>query len=779
MYYVINQVSKMVFWSISHYNDQLHSSQYLMLPQMCRCAKINLIPLMYALSDQVLGAAYPWISRRLLTQPDPELRATLRQLLYDNNNRFQFERLEQLLEQAAKAAATTPPPAAAVPPVAVAGSSSSSRSSSVLGFSVGSMLRPSGVLGPADGSAAAAGISGRGSAAAAAGGPLALLLSPEGSYVRGILEDELAKGLDAAWRLAADNALQGAVARASQAVAGVGALLPEPLRQQLPEVVAGWLRGSSSSNGKGSSSSRGAAGGAGVAAGERVGHDVNVNITDPVEAQRLLESMISLPKLAADDDAAQIEGITKLAAQLTALSNQQQQQPVGVGTSTSSSRLRGDVPAVAAAGGGGGSGALGGAFEGIEAAGAGLRWFAKEVELLGPEARREALLIPLNILGKLSSRVAARALRSALAPSNGRARSARSSSSSSTVSRGLDGRVAVPGARAAGGIVSSGSGTSAGMATAAAAVATAPVGVAVTRSGSSTDAAAMGLVLGSSSSTVGEVAGERLLSSVKEGSAGAVQPSSSTSGARGSTGSTVGRVGRSPKVATMRPLTSSSSSSTNGSGTDMTSNMGGGVEALDAGALTSTSSSSNNVGSMGVEGVATGNGTGRGNGYAGSSSISSGRSSQLVDGGSGVLSVPTAQQQQKPKQARSFTPVPSKMWGKAPVTPSKAAVAAAVDEVALTAGHGNEVLGAEPGSVEVLQAGAGVLGTGSPTANAGTIVLYGGSVIEGVVVEVVEVVEGDVVVANGGNGGGKGRRRGDEGEVLEAVVYGSTEDRRM
>jgi hypothetical protein len=31
---------------------------------------------------QVLGAAYPWISRRLLTRPSPELRATLKRLLY-------------------------------------------------------------------------------------------------------------------------------------------------------------------------------------------------------------------------------------------------------------------------------------------------------------------------------------------------------------------------------------------------------------------------------------------------------------------------------------------------------------------------------------------------------------------------------------------------------------------------------------------------------------------------------------------------------------------------
>ena len=34
---------------------------------------------------------------------------------------------------------------------------------------------------------------------------LALLLSPQGDFVRGILLEELAKGLDAAWRIAADQ----------------------------------------------------------------------------------------------------------------------------------------------------------------------------------------------------------------------------------------------------------------------------------------------------------------------------------------------------------------------------------------------------------------------------------------------------------------------------------------------------------------------------------------------------------------------------------------------
>ena len=49
---------------------------------------------------KVLGAAYPWVARRLLTEKSPELRETLQTLLY-KNGRFQFARLESLLQQAA------------------------------------------------------------------------------------------------------------------------------------------------------------------------------------------------------------------------------------------------------------------------------------------------------------------------------------------------------------------------------------------------------------------------------------------------------------------------------------------------------------------------------------------------------------------------------------------------------------------------------------------------------------------------------------------------------
>lgn len=49
----------------------------------------------------MLGAAYPWVARRLLTESNPELRATLRTLLY-KGGRFNFDRMESLITQAVK-----------------------------------------------------------------------------------------------------------------------------------------------------------------------------------------------------------------------------------------------------------------------------------------------------------------------------------------------------------------------------------------------------------------------------------------------------------------------------------------------------------------------------------------------------------------------------------------------------------------------------------------------------------------------------------------------------
>jgi hypothetical protein len=157
---------------------------------------------------QVLGAAYPWVSRRLLTQGSPELHATLNNLLYDKSGQFQFDRLESLLEQAAKAAVSARSSVAATtaPPAATAAVTTAGRAATPGPVAAAAAAGPGGlfgsVWGPASAVAGPAGellgsfipafssqqqqqrVGGRGSQAAAAGGPLALVLSPEGRYIR-------------------------------------------------------------------------------------------------------------------------------------------------------------------------------------------------------------------------------------------------------------------------------------------------------------------------------------------------------------------------------------------------------------------------------------------------------------------------------------------------------------------------------------------------------------------------------------------------------------------
>lgn len=57
----------------------------------------------------------------------------------------------------------------------------------------------------------------------AGGDGLALLLGPEGEFVREIILEELAKGIDAAWRLSTDSAIE---TTRDTLVAVLGVMLP-------------------------------------------------------------------------------------------------------------------------------------------------------------------------------------------------------------------------------------------------------------------------------------------------------------------------------------------------------------------------------------------------------------------------------------------------------------------------------------------------------------------------------------------------------------------------
>ncbi len=50
---------------------------------------------------KILGAAYPYFARRLMEDPDPQLRESLKEMLFDKN-KFKWDRLEDLLSNAAK-----------------------------------------------------------------------------------------------------------------------------------------------------------------------------------------------------------------------------------------------------------------------------------------------------------------------------------------------------------------------------------------------------------------------------------------------------------------------------------------------------------------------------------------------------------------------------------------------------------------------------------------------------------------------------------------------------
>lgn len=110
-------------------------------------------------SYKVLGAAYPWVARRLLSNNSPVLRQTLHNLLYKSGN-FQFDRLEAILLEAVRSP----------------GKAESFRSKDPSDDTLDVSARP-----------------------------LQFLLKEEGKFVREILLDEIAKGIDAAWRLSVDN----------------------------------------------------------------------------------------------------------------------------------------------------------------------------------------------------------------------------------------------------------------------------------------------------------------------------------------------------------------------------------------------------------------------------------------------------------------------------------------------------------------------------------------------------------------------------------------------
>jgi len=213
----------------------------------------------------------------------------------------------------------------------------------------------------------------------------------------GILEDELAKGLDAAWRLNLDRTLDAASERLESALSfAAGTPLGNTAVLQWLQQQAQQNHSSGQSNSSNVSSS--------PASSSRSSGASSSSSADT--APDLIESLLNLPRLAGEDDHMQVDGLQRLAVQLAAFSNppssnqqqQQQQQQLTPQQEANSAAL-----------------------QQVRQAALVLQWFASEVQLLSPEAQREALAIPTRILSKFGSRLAARAVRSVLtAPSRPR-----------------------------------------------------------------------------------------------------------------------------------------------------------------------------------------------------------------------------------------------------------------------------------------------------------------------------------------------------------------------
>ena len=87
--------------SVAHTEQQHYRAVKFGTPSKASCGRLQGIALSADPNYKVLGSAYPWIARRLLSDNSPDLQETLRALLY-KGNKFQFARLESLLRQAVK-----------------------------------------------------------------------------------------------------------------------------------------------------------------------------------------------------------------------------------------------------------------------------------------------------------------------------------------------------------------------------------------------------------------------------------------------------------------------------------------------------------------------------------------------------------------------------------------------------------------------------------------------------------------------------------------------------
>ncbi|CAM9441310.1 unnamed protein product [Phaeothamnion confervicola] len=137
----------------------------------------------------IVDEAYPYISKRLLTDESPRLRAALRYMIYGKGNVFDVERLIDMLQAFETFAAVRDDKAGNVRTAAAAGATASA--GAVAGGA------------PAVAMVAAGGSGGGPGDAGKAREALRFLFSPEGAFFREFLLDEVVKGVDCLSRDAA------------------------------------------------------------------------------------------------------------------------------------------------------------------------------------------------------------------------------------------------------------------------------------------------------------------------------------------------------------------------------------------------------------------------------------------------------------------------------------------------------------------------------------------------------------------------------------------------
>ena len=309
---------------------------------------------------KVLNAAYPWVARRLLTDKSPELKETLRGLLYkqdvtdpSSEPRFIFERLEALLIQAAK-------------------------------------VKQLGTMNPQ------AAPSSSGTSSLPSSSPLKLLLRAEGDFIRDILLDEMVKGIDAGIRLSVDLALHPD-ARIRQP-----ALSMFPMFSSFSSVTTSRDRNSASVEAQVSLSAYRM---------DNLGNNQSQGwglIFNPVIST--IGGLFELvPRLSTALDEDQVQGLLGLANALYSLSKSSSSK-ADVESSLSPSTLPPQLaslpfPLIISAE----------TAEDMRQAALGLEWLARELTTLSREEQIVALQIPIEITTRLASRVTARGLRSFLA----------------------------------------------------------------------------------------------------------------------------------------------------------------------------------------------------------------------------------------------------------------------------------------------------------------------------------------------------------------------------